>query len=309
MTKFVNRAKMNVSSSGTGTMTLSTAVDKHQSFIDAGVTNGETVRYVLEEGVNWEIGTGVFDSASGTLTRIVSESSNADALITLAGEATVFVTAGGEDLFAVANNLSDLANAATARTNLGLVIGTDVQGYDATLLNDADIGVTVQAYNAAIPTSKATTAQAEAGTDDATYMTPLKTVQSITENENVENTFLQGTWNGGVNTTESLISPAKLDAKIKTLALGEGQTWVSPSRANNTTYTNTTGRAILVSTWSNTGTAGRWSRFYVDGTMMWQQFINSGTSSNSRCVVMLVPAGSTYMVEHDGGLATWRELR
>ena len=48
----------------------------------------------------------------------------------------------------VANNLSDLASAATARTNLGLVIGTNVQAYDATIMVDADIGSTVQAYDA-----------------------------------------------------------------------------------------------------------------------------------------------------------------
>ena len=48
----------------------------------------------------------------------------------------------------LANNLSDLANAATARTNLGLAIGTNVQAYDATIVVDADLGVTVQAYDA-----------------------------------------------------------------------------------------------------------------------------------------------------------------
>lgn len=47
-----------------------------------------------------------------------------------------------------ANNLSDLASAATARTNLGLVIGTDVQAYDSTIVVDSDIGSTVQGYDA-----------------------------------------------------------------------------------------------------------------------------------------------------------------
>lgn len=40
--------------------------------------------------------------------------------------------AGGGDLLA-ANNLNDVANAATSRTNLGVAIGSDVQAYDANL--------------------------------------------------------------------------------------------------------------------------------------------------------------------------------
>ena len=53
--------------------------------------------------------------------------------------------AGGGDLLA-ANNLSDLANASTARTNLGVAIGSDVQAYDAQLADVAGLSPTDGAF-------------------------------------------------------------------------------------------------------------------------------------------------------------------
>lgn len=98
MTKLVNRAKMSTATTGTGTITLGSAESGYQSFADAGVADGETVRYVIEDGTDWEIGTGTYTASGTTLTRTVEESSNAGAAISLSGSAVVFVSAASNDI-------------------------------------------------------------------------------------------------------------------------------------------------------------------------------------------------------------------
>jgi hypothetical protein len=116
------------------------------------------------------------------------------------GTALISGASGAGDLLA-ANNLSDVADAAASRTNLGLQIGTNVQAYSAVLdeyaavnptaaglalLDDADasaqrttlglaIGTDVLAFSAS-----ASQAEAEAGTEVGLRMfSPLRIAQAI----------------------------------------------------------------------------------------------------------------------------------
>lgn len=98
MVKLVNRAKMTTATIGTGPLALGSAVDGFQSFANAGVISGDTVRYVIEEGDAWEIGTGSYNAAAPSLTRSPIESSLGGNPIALTGSATVFGTATAADL-------------------------------------------------------------------------------------------------------------------------------------------------------------------------------------------------------------------
>jgi len=123
-----NRAKMSTSTTGTGTITLGSALSGYQTFAQAGITNGQTVRYAIEDGTNFEIGSGVFTSSGTTLTRSVTESSNSDNAISLSGSAEVFITASAADIF--------VNDGATSLTTTGVITGGTVEATSDTAAGD-----------------------------------------------------------------------------------------------------------------------------------------------------------------------------
>ena len=134
MATFVNRAKVATSTTGTGTITLGAAEDGYQTFAAAGVADGNTVRYTIEDGSDWEIGTGTYTATGTTLSRNPSESSNAGAAINLSGNAIVFVTALATDFTSptytnlTATGTVDFTGATVS--DLGTVTTANIDGGD-----------------------------------------------------------------------------------------------------------------------------------------------------------------------------------
>ncbi|MCB9024800.1 MAG: tail fiber domain-containing protein [Bdellovibrionaceae bacterium] len=76
---------------------------------------------------------------------IAIDSGASNALKYYDGSSWITLGSGSGDLVS-SNNLSDLSNAATARTNLGLAIGTNVQAYDAQLTDVASLTPTADNF-------------------------------------------------------------------------------------------------------------------------------------------------------------------
>lgn len=111
MSKLVNRAKVFTTTTGTGTITLGTAISGYQTFASAGVVNGDVVRYVIEDGNAWEIGNGTYTATGTTLARSLIQSSTGS-LLNLTGNAQVYVSGTAEDF----NELAPLASPALTGT-------------------------------------------------------------------------------------------------------------------------------------------------------------------------------------------------
>lgn len=156
MATLANRAKMTTATTGTGTITLGSAADGYQTFAAAGISNGDTVRYTLEDGDNWEIGTGTYTASGTSLTRAVTESSNSGSAINLSGDAVVFLTLAAQDLSPTVTltgavtgsgtltDLGDVSISTTATADPTLTLSGDASGSATfTNLGNATLTVTV----------------------------------------------------------------------------------------------------------------------------------------------------------------------
>ena len=140
MVTLVNRAKVATATTGTGTITLGAAESGYQTFADAGLVDTNVVRYVIEDGTAWEIGSGTYTASGTTLSRTPTESSGGGSAITLTGSAVVFISATAADLIPAA------AIVTLDDTNLVVAVATNMQTFaektDSALLKARGTGVT-----------------------------------------------------------------------------------------------------------------------------------------------------------------------
>jgi hypothetical protein len=118
---FLNIARFTATSSGTGDFVVSSAVTGYQTPASAGAVNATVYSYRAESAdlTEWEIGEGAYTTGTTTLARTtVHASTNGGAKVSFTAAPQVAVTALAGDLLVKANNLSDVASASTAFTNI-----------------------------------------------------------------------------------------------------------------------------------------------------------------------------------------------
>lgn len=158
MARLYNLARMTTATTGTGTISLGSAVSGFLSFAAAGIADGETVTYAIKDGTGSEIGRGTYTASVTTLTRSVLRSTNSDTPISLSGSAQVFITAAAEDFeprvnaqtgtsYTVASsdfgNTITLSNASAIAVTLPQATGAFASGWHATLVNVGSSTVTI----------------------------------------------------------------------------------------------------------------------------------------------------------------------
>jgi hypothetical protein len=98
MPKFANRVRFTTATTGTGTITVGSAVSKYRTPASApNLADGDVVRLWIEDGTAWEESLATLGSSKTTLTRTLVESSTGS-LLNLSGSAEAFIGASERDI-------------------------------------------------------------------------------------------------------------------------------------------------------------------------------------------------------------------
>ncbi len=97
MAGLLDMVKVNVTSTGTGTLTLGTAISSFLTLAGAAAVDGKPYSYVIEEGSAREVGWGVAGSSGTTLTRNCIRSTNSNSPISLTGSAIMYISPNTRD--------------------------------------------------------------------------------------------------------------------------------------------------------------------------------------------------------------------
>jgi hypothetical protein len=103
--KYGNRIKVQASGTpGTSDFVLGTPVTGYQSISAAisSITTGDTVRYMIEEGSSWEIGTGTYNTTGPKVARttVIQSSGGGTTLVNFTSAATLMVSVAAGDFVA-----------------------------------------------------------------------------------------------------------------------------------------------------------------------------------------------------------------
>jgi hypothetical protein len=219
------------------------------------------------------------------------------------------VVSGG-DLLST-NNLSDVANVDTARSNLGLAINTNVQAYNANLTTlgaggaeartflGLTIGTDVQAFDADIPTVSASQAEMEAGSETALRsMSPLRVKQAITANAVVPAVASNAEYVTGTDNTKVL---TPLVARSRNIVQGTAVASTSGTSIDFTSIPSWVKRiTVMFRGVSTNGTASLQIQLGDSEGIENTGYVSSTNSTSSSTTGLLVTAGTGAANNYQG---------